>query len=471
MNQPWKIIAAIEVDNSRLAKEAIVLQEAMANNTVFFEGVRLAYDATVTFGVKQIPEKLNEDGPGLDWDSFNRTASLLRNRDLTGHAARDAVLLLVNQATKEQWNGWYRLILIKDMKAGFSESTINRVCEKKFPQFAITVFECQLAKDCVDDEGNVDESELQGKKILDTKLDGMRTLTIAYPNGKVDQFSRNGKELLNFTMIKEQIAKVIIASNLEEAMVFDAEVMSKNFQDLMKQSRRKTDIQTDDAVLNLIDIMTLKEFQAGVCKSKQKHRLEMLHNWYNKHADDMPNVAVLGYEIVDLDTQAGRDRLLEVNKAALDAKAEGIMLKDPEAIYECKRSKNWLKMKPFLTMDLKVVDVEEGKPDSKFKGSLGALVCEGIDQGRKIRVNVGGGYSIQLRSKLWADYTGKPVTWKKKVGSKWVTYTEQPSGDTVVGQIAEIKADAVTKSDSSDTYSLRFPRFLKFRFDKSIDQN
>ncbi|MEN6623690.1 MAG: hypothetical protein ABFD50_19350, partial [Smithella sp.] len=113
-----------------------------------------------------------------------------------------------------------------------------------------------------------------------------------------------------------------------------------------------------------------------------------------------------------------------------------------------------------------IVDIEEGKPDSKFVGNMGALICEGTDQGKFIRVNCGGGYSIQLRSQIWANFTGKPVEWKQKLGGKWVTHTEQPEGIEMVGQTVEVKADAVTKSEGKDAYSLRFPRFLRFRDDK-----
>jgi len=455
------IIKEISANDSRLAKEAIVLREATASNAEFFEGLRLAYDPMVTFGVKKVPIHGGPDGQGLPFNVFAKLADQLQNRELTGHDARDAIELTMAVATQDEWNNWYRLILMKDMKAGFSEGTVNRVCEKEFPQYVIQVFECQLAKDCVDDEGNVDEAELKGKKILDTKLDGMRVLTVVYPDGRVLQTSRNGKELLNFEVIKEQISR--IAESFAEPTVLDAEVMSKNFQDLMKQARRKTDVQADDSVLNLIDIIPLKDFLTGYYNVDQETRLELLHNWYNSFASELANVAVLGYEIVDLDTQEGRKRLSEVNKAALAAKAEGIMLKDPAAPYECKRSKNWLKMKPFIEVSLKAVDVEEGKPDSKFVGTMGAVVFEGTEDGKFIRVSCGGGFSIQQRAQIWATHTGKPVTWQKKEKGKWVTYTEQPEGEDIIGRIGEVRADAITKSEDKDHYSLRFPRFKIWR--------
>lgn len=462
MNQPWTIIKAIEADNSRLVKEAIVLTEAKAGNTEFFSGLRLAYDPMVTFGVKKVPTHGGPDGQGLPFAVFAKLADQLQKRELTGHDARDAIELTMSVATQEQWNNWYRLILLKDMKAGFSESTVNRVCEKVFPQYSIQVFECQLAKDCVDEEGNVDEAELKGKKMLDTKLDGMRVLTLVYPTtGHVVQYSRNGKELVNFEVIKAQISSV--AHTFSEPMVLDAEVMSKNFQDLMKQARRKTDVQADDAVLNLIDLIPLHEFLAGKGTVKQLARTEALHAWYEKTVDALTNVSVLGYEVVDLDTKEGQARLYEVNAIALAAKAEGIMLKDPDAVYECKRSKNWLKMKPFIEVSLKAVDVEEGKPDSKFVGTMGAVVFEGTEDGKFIRVSCGGGFSIKQRAQIWATHTGKPVTWQKKEKGKWVTYTEVPEGEDVIGRIGEVRADAITKSEDKDHYSLRFPRFKIWR--------
>lgn len=459
--QPWKVVTEIESDNSRLFKEAVVAREAAAGNEEFFRGCRLALDSMITFGLKQIPIKENADGPGLTWPTFALAAQAFIDRQITGNAAREVVHQMMNTATQEQWNDWYRRILIKDMKAGFTESTINRVCEKKFPQYAIPVFECQLARDCVDEAGNVDESELHGRKQVDTKLDGIRVLTIVYPDGRVDQFSRNGKELFNFTVIRDQIAAV--ADTFDEPTVLDAEVTSKSFQDLMKQARRKSNVQADDSVLNLIDIIPLTEFQKGKGTVSQEGRSQRLHAWFASVEDQLPNVSALGYEVVDLDTKQGQKRLYEINRAALAAKAEGIMLKDPAAVYECKRSGNWLKMKPFIEETLEVVAVEEGKPDSKFVGTMGALVLEGVVDGKAVRVNCGSGYSIQQRAQIWADYTGKPTTWEKKVGGKWVKFTEKPTGNQIVGQLAEVRADALTQAQGKDEWSMRFPRFKTFR--------
>jgi len=430
MSDPcYRVISDLENHSSRLNKEAIVLAQAEAGNGEFFAGLNLAYNAMVTFGLKQIPEKTDEDGPGLNWSDFISLAVDLRDRNLTGNDARDAVAALVKQATKAEWNGWYRRILIKDMRAGFSESTVNKVTEKKYAHYSIPVFSCQLAHDSANHEEKV-----VGKKLIEVKLDGVRVLTIVYPDGRVDQFSRNGKELVNFPHVKEQFSKV--ANTLKAPMVFDGEIMSGSFQDLMKQIHRKSSAKANDAVLNLFDILTLDEFEAGGTDVAQTLRSHALKTWFESNEAALPNVTIVAQELVDLSTDAGKKRYKEINQMAIDGGYEGIMLKDPKAGYKCKRSVAWLKLKPFIEVSLTVTAVEEGT--GKNVGKLGALVCEGVDDGKTISVNVGSGFSDSNRDSYWADR------------------------DQVVGKVVEVRADAITQNQDG-TYSLRFPRFLTFR--------
>lgn len=461
MNNPWDVLAKITASDSKLDKQALIEVEANAKNNDFFRGIRLAYDPMVTFGVKKVeekPEARPSEAPakGLKPEVFFELCRQLAARELTGDAAKVAIGHARNQATKEEWDGWYRLVLLKDLKAGFGESTVNKVCAKKFPGYTIPLFECQLAKDCADDD-----SLLVGKKLVDTKLNGLRCLSFVYPGGVVEQYSRNGKEFFNFGVIKEQLAKT--AKFFTEPMVLDAEVMSASFQDLLKQARRKSNVQADDSVLNIFDMVPLAEFKAGKGTVRQVERSAALLQWYKTFEDHIPNVNVIGQELVDLDTSAGQKRLKEINDKALAGKYEGIMLKDPEAVYECTRSYNWLKMKPWIEETLTVIGVEEGKAGGKFVGMMGALVMAGAVDDKKVVTNVGGGYTIQQRARFWAIHTGKPVEWKKKEKTGWVTHTEVPDGTVIVGMLAEVRADMLTLADGSDTWSMRFPRFRTFR--------
>ena len=101
--QPQQIITKLEDNNSRLAKEAILLDAMEEGLDEFFEGVKMALDPLVTFGVKQVPDS-KVDGQGLKWEVFKKLAEQLQNRELTGHDARDAILLTRDIATADQWN-------------------------------------------------------------------------------------------------------------------------------------------------------------------------------------------------------------------------------------------------------------------------------------------------------------------------------------------------------------------------------
>jgi DNA ligase-1 len=128
--QPETIIQRLESDNSRLAKEAILAEAMEEGLDEFFHGLRLGLDKLVSFGVKQVPIKEADEGQGLAWAPFLELADALYRRTLTGHDARDAIELAMSVATKAQWNDWYRRILIKDMRAGFGEKSVNTVAKK-----------------------------------------------------------------------------------------------------------------------------------------------------------------------------------------------------------------------------------------------------------------------------------------------------------------------------------------------------
>jgi len=428
--QPQEIIARLEADNSRLAKEQVILEAMEEGLDEFFEGVRMALDPLVTFGVKAVPERSDVlTGQGLDWTTFKVLANQLINRELTGHAARDAIELAMSVATTEQWNGFYRRILIKDLRCGMSEKTVNKVA-KDFPQYAVPIFGCQLAHD-----GANHPKKMTGVKQIEVKLDGVRVLAVC-KGGKVELFSRNGKQFHNFPHIIAEIENVLSCTPAPYDCVLDGEVMSADFQDLMKQLQRKDGKKATDAVLHLFDFIPLENFLAGSWDKDQTTRSNYVKYWVLENNDILEHVVACEWEDVDLDTPEGEQRFKDINAAAVEGGYEGVMIKDVTAPYECKRSHAWLKAKPFIEVTLEVVGVEEGT--GRNEGKLGAVVCSGEDDGKNIRVNVGSGFTDDNRSVFW---TGR---------------------NDLIGQLVEVRADAVTQNQDG-TYSLRFPRFKTFR--------
>ncbi len=430
--QPEYIIGQLEIHPSRLNKEGI-LESAMEEGLdEFFEGIRMCLDNLYTFGVKQVPEKVENNGQGLSWLNFKELAEALYRRELTGHAARDAIELAMGVATQRQWNQFYRRILIKDMRAGFSEKTVNKVAKKlKKPEYSVPVFECQLAHDAANHD-----SKLTGTKLVEKKLDGVRCLTVIdYENKTVVQYTRNGKVLENFSHVTDYLAGFI--EEFGRSYVLDGEIMSGSFNELMKQVHRKDNVAASDAVLNLFDIVPLVEFKQGKSTMGQRRRSAFLKGFENIF-NDSGIITIVPQKQFNLDSMIEEIEFKDYMKAMIAEGYEGVMVKDPDAVYECKRSVAWLKIKPFIEVSLTVTRVEEGT--GRNVGKLGAIVCEGVDDGKRIVVNVGSGFTDEQRAEYWA------------------------AKDALVAQVVEVRADATSQSqDSEDTYSLRFPRFLRFR--------
>jgi DNA ligase 1 len=421
MNQPWKIIQELEADNSRLAKEAIIKREHSADNVRFFNGVGMALDGFRTFGVQQVPVA-KTDGAGITQTEFDDVVKQLEARTLTGHAMRDVIQGLCDRSRAEEWNDWYRRILIKDLRCGVTHKTINKHTTMKVP-----VFECMLA-----DDSKKHEKKMTGEVYVEPKLDGVRVITICnVEQDEVKMFSRNGKELNNFPKIYEQFDYML--DQLDQSMVFDGEVMSDDFQTLMREIHRKGGAKTDDAVLNLFDCLPLDDFKEGGSNNTLAQRKQWLDGYRFG-----PNISRVEHILIDLDDEDGQKQFADYNRLCIDKGFEGIMIKPVTGVYECKRSALWLKVKPFIEVSLKVVDTEEGT--GRNAGRLGALIVEGEDDGKFIRTNVGSGLSDDDRTEYW----------KAK--------------DKLIGQIVEVRADAITQNqDATDEWSLRFPRFLRFR--------
>jgi DNA ligase-1 len=418
--KPWEILQHLESDNSRLFKESVISEHL--SNREFVWGLRVALDSMITFGVADIPVKKDPTGVGLDLEEFEQLARDLENRVLTGNAARDAILVAMAKATQEQWNDWYRRILIKDLRCGISEKTVNKMAKVAGHSPIVPVFGCMLANN-----GDNHPKKIKGECIVEYKYDGIRALAIV-KNGSVTIYSRNGKVLYNFPHIEKALNKPEF-----DGIVFDGEIMSEDFQSLMKQVNRKENAQTQDAYLALFDVIPLDEFEEGQSSATQIERKTHLE----EYRDIDPAIKVVDYWEVDFDSEEGREQFANLNKIAIEKGYEGVMIKPIDGIYECKRTYAWLKMKPYIEVTLTVVELEEGT--GKNEGLLGALVCEGHDEGKDIRVKVGSGLTDDDRTDIWSNQ------------------------DAVIGQLVEIRADSFSLADGEEVYSLRFPRFKTFR--------
>jgi len=427
-------IRDLESSDSRLHKERVIEKALMAaqlgsaHAQCFLFNCYAAYNPFWVFHVRQIPETQGLIDRVNPWPRFWALCEALRTRSVTGHAARDRIQALSQEFDSQEWNLLCRRVLLKDLRCGISEKTLNKILGKT--SWKIPTFTCQLAQDSTDRP-----AKMKGIKRLEVKLDGVRVLAVVQ-GASVTLYSRNGKVFENFPHVAKAIAdnrKLIGAFG--GRYVLDGEIVGASFQQLMRQAQRKTNAETTDMVYHVFDIIPLDSFQEGHYNAQQCKRLDILTG-SRARFDETDCLRLMDGITVDLDTAEGHDIM---NRYAQDAVAngfEGIMIKDLSAPYECKRSSFWMKWKPTITVDLNIVGFEEGT--GRNAGRLGAIICEGVDDDRRICVNVGTGFSDTLRDEYWT------------------------SRNELLGDVVEVEADAITQNQDG-SYSLRFPRFVRFR--------
>jgi DNA ligase-1 len=428
-------IRDLESSDSRIHKEKVIEKALMAaklgsaNAQCFLFNCYEAYNPFHVFGVKQVPETQGIEHAPNPWPRFWAMLEALRTRSLTGHAAKRNIEQMSELFDSEEWNGLCRRVIIKDLRCGISEKTLNKVLGKT--EWKIPTFTCQLATD-----SNDHVNKMQGIKRIECKLDGVRVLALCTKN-TVTLFSRNGKQFENFPDIEAQLNRIKHRISLETKgpFVLDGEIVGENFQALMKQAQRKTDVQTKDMTYYIFDVIPLSDFERGHWNAQQHKRTLML-SINQEHIESEPNLRVMPGMDVDLNTAEGQDIMQRFATDAVADGFEGIMIKDVGAPYECRRSSFWMKWKPVITVDLNIVGFEQGT--GRNEDRLGAIICEGVDNDRNIRVNVGSGLSDANRDEYWL------------------------ARDDLLGRVVEIAADAVTQNQDG-TYSLRFPRFVRFR--------
>lgn len=435
MSASW--IRDLASSDSRIHKEKVIEKALMAaklgsnDAQCFLFNCYQAYNPFYTFNVRQVPEVSgHSDRPNI-WPRFWALLESLRTRSVTGHAARDAIQDCSELFNDDEWNQVCRAVINKDLRCGISEKTLNKVLGKT--EWAIPVFGCQLAQDSSDQP-----KKLRGIRRLEVKLDGVRVLAVVSGNA-CTLYSRNGKEFENFP----QIADAILANRKAFQygrgtgghFVLDGEIVGESFQKLMKQAHRKSDAETTGMVYHIFDIIPLDAFKDGEWRISQDQRLEWLDS-AKSILDDTDCLRIMPGMNVDLDTAEGHDIMRRFAEDSVAEGFEGIMIKDLEATYRCKRTDAWMKWKPVISVDLEIVGFDQGT--GRNLNRLGAIICEGEDNGRRIRVNVGSGFSDSDRDEYWLA-----------------------RGD-LLGHLVEVQADAITQNQDG-TYSLRFPRFLRFR--------
>ena len=309
--------------------------------------------------------------------------------------------------------------MCKECKIGVTATTLNKVYGKDF----IPTFGCMLA------EKYFEHPEFVAGKsfVLTQKLDGIRCLGI-YENDKVTFFSRQGQSIEGLIEIESEMRNWF--KDVDGGWVLDGELLADDACELTSAEgyKRTTKIvrskgEKHGVTYHVFDILPLKDFKFGKCDQPYINRRIVLECAQNlKHLRVLPML----YDGNDA------DQIMAFLNQAREANQEGIMINIADAPYECKRTKNLLKVKVMQDCDLKIIGYEEGKGANA--GKLGALIVD--YKGNKL--GVGSGYTYADRIRFWEIR------------------------DELIGRVISVQYFEETH-DADGNLSLRFPVFKELR--------
>lgn len=459
------LIDAIAATSSRTEKEGLLT--GYIREPLLQKVLKATYDPFTTYGIT--PEKIAGVG---EWDIGDaRIWTLLdglATRRLTGNLARHSLTATMSQSTPATAELLWR-ILSKDMRAGFTAGTVNRVMPGLIP-----VFEVQLSH------------KYEPKRIkkwpvwVEPKLDGLRAVCIVH-GGEAKFYSRTGKEFTALAglgvKVVEWITKVhgflkhecsaylgldgkVGPKNPSKArylewvggdspsVVLEGEILAGGFAETSGATRRKSE-QAETAEYHVFDMIPYDVFTSDA--KGWSEAFETRRFWLGNAAYHIPKGSPVrlvhgefahSHEEIMAIYERHRDTKLADylgNGHAGDQVLEGAIVKTMLAPYEKRRSFGWLKMKASETEDLPISGFFEG--EGRLVGNLGGIIVDRPFKGGIVKVRVGGGFSDADRAEIWANQAA------------------------YLGKMVEIEAHEETPDGS-----LRHPRYVRMRPDKDAGQ-
>jgi DNA ligase-1 len=311
------------------------------------------------------------------------------------------------------------------LSIGCEAKTINSVIPGLIP-----TFEVQLAQKYFEKPERV-----EGKTFaITTKIDGGRIIAIK-ENGSVSFFTRAGQKYEGLVDLEKELSELF-----PDNIVLDGEITILNNKGIPSKEAYKRAMKITRAdgekhglkmlVFDAMSVSDWKAQQSSLTYIQRRQMLDCMTAFYN---NDTTYFELLPILYMGSDTS----KVLELLEEAIASNEEGVMINICDAPYEFGRTWNLMKVKKMNTLDLQVVDYEEGS--GRLAGTLGAIHVR-YKNGNIVKV--GSGFSDDLRKQIWNHDV------------------------MIVGKIVEIQYfEETTNADGG--ISLRFPVFKDFRPDKT----
>lgn len=408
MNELAQMIYQIGNTSSRLDKVAML--KSCKDVPGFKEVLQFIYNPYVRTGIAET--KLAKLCHGQNVAHTWQEVISYFSRNQTGNNTDVAFAWeFINNQTTSAAKNLAIAIVTKTLKIGVTETTLNQVYGQDFiPKIGV-----MLGSPYEDNKEKV-----KGPFVVTEKLDGHRRILVK-ENGTCSFYSRNGLPDEGLVDIEKE------AELLPDNMVYDGECLAiGNFKNALDLRQATNSIMNrkgtrTGVTFNIFDAVPLHEFKQGISKEATVVRKCLVAAIFNDesvalinkaYADAMKNnmlvqrdfefiksVPILG--VVNTD-----EEIMALAQPIWNRGFEGVMLNQVNSKYEIKRSKQLLKVKDVKSLDLPIVDFQEGT--GKYIGMLGAFIVEY----RGCRVGVGSGLTDSDRVRYWnmkSELLGKKI--------------------------------------------------------------
>jgi DNA ligase-1 len=420
-----KFYEEIKSSNSRKFKQDIL--QKYKDDEIIQKYLKIAFDPYTVYGIS-IKKLYKDVRVGDVWcaptvfDLFDYLTVHNTGRDLDVAVCQLAIDWLASD--DQEAARLLECLICKELVIGCDAKTINSVIPGLIPTFNVQLAQKYFEK----------PERVEGKTFaLTTKIDGGRIIAIRETDG-VSFFTRAGQRYEGLVDLEREMLETFPAGTVldgEITILDNAGVPSKEaYKRAMKITR--SDGEKHGLKMLVFDTMSITEWKNQKCTDDYVTRRAILEGLYFQPAIKRTYFELLPVLYRGSDTS----KVLEYLEEAIANNEEGVMINICDAPYEFGRTWNLMKVKKMNTLDLQVVDYEEGS--GRLAGTLGAIHVR-YKNGNIVKV--GSGFSDELRRQIWSHEV------------------------MIVGKIVEIQYfEETTNADGG--ISLRFPVFKDFRPDK-----
>ncbi len=355
--------------------------------------LRAALTDIVRYNVTSDNCKKNSNLTNPLTDDFFELLNMLSSRIVTGHDAIGAVNSFISK--NAEYEDVIFRIIDKDLKCGINSSLVNKVYTGLIPEFKVA-----LANNFDDYKDKKGMDFFNGKWGVTQKIDGLRCITVIGSGGEVTFYTRKGREITTLGVLKEKIEKLgIVNYVLDGELCIVDENGNEDFKEISKLYKRK-DFTIPNPRYKIFDCLFIDEFNmqhSCIPIMKRMTRFGFLKILAEKNPKN--------FDLVTQNVISSKEDFENWVKIASDKKWEGLMLRNLEAPYEGKRTKNLLKVKKFNDMEFVVQNIEVGPYRVVEDGKECEIetMTNVVVEYKGNRLSIGSGFSLDERKRFYEN--------------------------------------------------------------------